>query len=115
MHDPESAALVVAGTVLSHRTLHARSDLLTERLRRRGLGPGRHVGVCIPRSADMVIALMALLKAGAAYVPLDPTYPAERLGYQIEDAGISLMLACRATAAQARQLFSGAIWVLDDP
>lgn len=114
MHDPESPALVVAGTVLSHRTLHARSDQLTERLRRRGLGPGRHVGVCIPRSADMVIALMALLKAGAAYVPLDPAYPAERLGYQTEDAGISLMLACRATAAQARELFSGPIWVLDD-
>ncbi|RMC30102.1 non-ribosomal peptide synthetase, partial [Paracoccus alkanivorans] len=85
-------ALDVENERLSRATLHAQANRLAHELIARGIGPGDLVGVMIPRSARMVAAVMAVLKAGAAYLPLDPDYPAERLSFMIRDAAPALVL-----------------------
>ncbi|HEX2204796.1 MAG TPA: amino acid adenylation domain-containing protein [Longimicrobium sp.] len=90
---PGRVAVVFEGTTLTYGELNARANALARHLRRRGVGPETRVGVCMERSLELVVALLAVLKAGGAYVPLDPGYPAERLAYMLEDAGVSVLLA----------------------
>jgi amino acid adenylation domain-containing protein len=89
---PEAVAVVLAGEALSYRELNARANRLARRLRRLGAGPETLVGIRAERSFEMVVALLAVLKSGSAYVPLDPALPAERLSFMIADAGIELLL-----------------------
>ncbi|HEV2845186.1 MAG TPA: amino acid adenylation domain-containing protein, partial [Thermoanaerobaculia bacterium] len=89
---PETVAVVFAGEALSYGGLNARANRLARHLRRLGAGPETLVGISAERSFEMVVGLLAILKAGSAYVPLDPSLPAERLAYMIEDAGIGLLL-----------------------
>ena len=95
---PHAVAVVFNDTSLTYAELDARANRLAHRLRRHGVGPDVLVGVCLERSLDLVIALVAVLKAGGAYVPLDPDYPAERLAFMREDAGLGLLIAHSATA-----------------
>jgi len=88
------------GTRLTCSELDRHAERLAGRLRRRGLGPEQLIGICCNRSIDMMIGLFAILKAGAAYVPLDPTYPDERLGFMIEDAALPLVLVGESQAAR---------------
>ncbi len=81
---------------LRYADLDARSNRLARSLRGRGIGRGQRVGLCLPRDADMVVALLAVLKAGAAYVPLDPSFPPARLAYYAEDAGLDLLVTTSA-------------------
>ncbi|WP_281290792.1 non-ribosomal peptide synthetase, partial [Streptomyces sedi] len=82
------AVAVVAGDVsLSYGELNGRANRLAVVLRSRGAGPERFVAVALPRGADMVVALLAVLKSGAGYLPLDVAYPQERLAFMVEDAG----------------------------
>ena len=83
---PEATALVFEGASLSYAELNAQANQLAHRLRATGVCPDSRVAVCAERSLEMVIALLAILKAGGAYMPLDPTYPEERLQFMIEDA-----------------------------
>jgi amino acid adenylation domain-containing protein len=76
---PAAIALVWAGEALSYAALNARANRIAARLRAIGAGPGMLVGLCLPRGADLVAALLGILKCGAAYVPLDPDYPPQRL------------------------------------
>ncbi len=88
-------ALAVAdadGAVLSYAELEESANQLARHLREQGIGRGDLVGVLLPRSADLVVALCAVLRAGAAYLPLDPGYPAERLSWLLEDAQASLVV-----------------------
>ena len=89
---PERVALRHGETQLSYRDLDQRSNRLAHALRARGIGRGERVGLCLSRSADMVVALLGVLKAGATYVPLDPSFPAGRLAYYAEDAKLALLL-----------------------
>src|SRR5690348_17608611 len=73
------------GERLTYAELEARSGRLAARLRAAGIGPGVRVGVCLERSLDLAVGLLAVLRAGAAYVPLDPAYPAQRLELMLED------------------------------
>jgi len=81
-----------------YRELDAAVAGLAVRLRGRGLGRGDLVGLSLPRSPDMLIALLAILRTGAAYVPLDPDYPADRLARQVADAGLATIVTDSATA-----------------
>ncbi|CAL9648912.1 non-ribosomal peptide synthetase [Streptomyces sp. enrichment culture] len=89
---PDAPAVCFGDTRLTYRELDGRAGRFAARLRELGVTPGDRVGVCLDRSADLVVTLLAVLKAGAAYVPMDPAYPAERLAYTTEDAGLSLVV-----------------------
>ena len=93
---PESVAVVFGGEWLSSAELDRRSNRLARWLRRLGVGPEVLVGVAIERSLEMVVGLLAVLKAGGAYLPLDPSYPAERLGLMLEDSGAPVLLTEKA-------------------
>ncbi|MFJ9033166.1 amino acid adenylation domain-containing protein [Streptomyces sp. NPDC102274] len=90
---PDAAALVHAGERLDYATLERRVNRLAHALISRGAGPGRVVGLHAGRSAELVVGVLGILTAGAAYLPLDPGQPAERLAAMIEDAAPVLVLS----------------------
>ncbi|WP_434695427.1 non-ribosomal peptide synthase/polyketide synthase [Pseudomonas sp. Z1-14] len=90
--NPEALALTIDDQALSYAQLDARANQLAHRLIDLGVMPGQLVGIAVERSVEMIVGLLAILKAGAAYVPLDPAYPEDRLAYMIEDSGIGLLL-----------------------
>ncbi|MGW7047357.1 amino acid adenylation domain-containing protein, partial [Streptomyces avermitilis] len=94
---PDAVAVRHAGTELTYRALVERVDVLAARLTAAGAGRGRTVGVLLPRDQDLPVALLAVQAAGAAYVPLDPAYPQDRLAYMAEDAGLHLLLTHSAS------------------
>jgi amino acid adenylation domain-containing protein len=89
---PERVALRHAGVACTYQALDQRSNQLAHSLRARGIGRGQRVGICLNRGIDMVVALLAVLKAGGTYVPLDPGFPKDRLSYYAEDAQLALLL-----------------------
>ena len=89
---PDHIAVVYFGTQLTYHELAVRSGELSEYLCGAGIGPDDVVGVCIERSLDMVIAVLGILRAGAAYLPLDPVYPKERLTFMGHDSRMKLLL-----------------------
>ncbi|MEV5944712.1 amino acid adenylation domain-containing protein [Streptomyces sp. NPDC051994] len=96
---PERAALTHGEETFTYGELNARANRLARFLIGRGVGPERLVAVALPRSADLVVAVLAVLKSGAAYVPVDPDYPAERVAYLLEDSAPSFVLDESALAA----------------
>ncbi|HWH70853.1 MAG TPA: condensation domain-containing protein, partial [Candidatus Sulfotelmatobacter sp.] len=89
---PEAIALAFAGQQLTYGELNRRANQLAWRLRACGVGPDLLVGVCLERSWELIIAMLAILKAGGAYLPLDRTYPKERLAFMLEDAGAPVLV-----------------------
>ncbi|MFF7638568.1 non-ribosomal peptide synthase/polyketide synthase, partial [Kitasatospora sp. NPDC008050] len=89
---PDAVAVVCGEESLTYGELNARANRLAHQLIGRGVGPERLVAVVLPRSVDLVAALLAVLKTGAAYVPVDPEYPAERRAYILADAAPALVL-----------------------
>ncbi|MFJ8578286.1 amino acid adenylation domain-containing protein [Micromonospora sp. NPDC093277] len=96
---PDAVAVVFDRTSLSFRELDEASNRLARLLIGHGTGPERFVAVAVPRSLELVVALWAVLKAGAAYLPVDPDYPADRIAYLLDDARPALLLTTTATAA----------------
>lgn len=92
---PEAVALVWNGTPYSYRFLNERADQLARSLRCLGILTESRVALCLERSVDMVTALLGVLKAGAAYVPMDPLYPVERLKFMMRDSGAEVLLTQR--------------------
>lgn len=90
--DPEAPALLFGGQRLSYAELDERANRLGHLLRELGVRPEQIVGVCLPRSIELVVALLAIHKAGAAYLPLDPNYPPQRLSLMIADSAVELVL-----------------------
>ncbi|MGD0065288.1 MAG: amino acid adenylation domain-containing protein [Streptosporangiaceae bacterium] len=110
---PEAPAVVSGGGVVSYAELNARANRLARFLVSRGAGPEGLVAVAMPRSAEMVVAVLAVLKAGAAYVPVDLAYPPDRIWYMLAEA---CPVAVLTTMAAGRDLPDGAPGVaLDDP
>ncbi len=95
---PGAPALVAGPERLSYAELAARAKRLAHHLRRLGVGPDARVGLCLDRSADMVIALLGILEAGGAYVPLDPAYPPQRLAALVAEAGARVVVTRAAFA-----------------
>src|SRR6185312_12546539 len=91
----------VDGDTLTYGELDARANRLARHLLAAGVRPGDLVAVKFERSAEMIVALLAVLKAGAAYLPLDPTYPAERLAFALEDSGASRLLTLETLETEA--------------
>ncbi|UWF51918.1 amino acid adenylation domain-containing protein [Pseudomonas sp. N3-W] len=91
-HTPEAVALLAVGQQLSYGELNQAANRLAHYLIEQGVRPEHRVGLCLERSPQMVIGLLAILKAGAAYVPFDPAYPGERLAFMFSDAAPTLLL-----------------------
>ncbi|WP_175482817.1 non-ribosomal peptide synthetase [Actinokineospora iranica] len=95
---PDAVAVVDNGREVTYGDLDARADRLAHVLRGHGAGPERLVGICAYRGAEVVVGVLAVLKAGAAYVPLDPAYPARRLDYLLDDSQVDVVLADERSA-----------------
>ncbi|MDI5943175.1 AMP-binding protein, partial [Micromonospora sp. DH15] len=106
---PHATALVSDGVELTYAELNAAANRLARLLVARGAGPETRVALALPRSADLLVAVLAVLKSGAAYVPVDTGYPAARIAYLLDDAEPALVLAAADTAA----LVPGDALVLD--
>ncbi|HEX5751715.1 MAG TPA: amino acid adenylation domain-containing protein, partial [Archangium sp.] len=113
LRTPEATALVSESGTLTYRQLSEASTRLALHLRSLGVGPGSLVALCIERSPEMLVSLLAILEAGAAWVPMDPEYPAERLAFMLEDSDATLLVtrsallqALPATRAQVLRLDS---------
>jgi non-ribosomal peptide synthetase component F len=89
---PKSTALRLQGTDLKYQRINEDANRLSHYLIKKGVGPDMLVGVCLERSPEMVVALLAVLKTGAAYVPLDPSHPEERLAFMIEDSQLGCVI-----------------------
>jgi amino acid adenylation domain-containing protein/non-ribosomal peptide synthase protein (TIGR01720 family) len=96
---PEAPAVVVAGEALTYRELDRRAARLARRLRGLGVGPEVLVGLCLERSLDLAVGILAIFKAGGAFLPLEPTYPQERLAYLLADSGAGVLIAESPRAA----------------
>jgi amino acid adenylation domain-containing protein len=98
---PDAVAVKFGSEELSYRELNYRANALAHHLRSRGIGPDSVVGICVERSFDMAVSVLGALKAGAAYLPLDPAYPHERLQFMVEDSHAAVLL----TQSKLRHVF----------
>ncbi len=96
---PDRVAVACGGTEWTYRELDQRAKRLARRLRDYHVGPETMVGVCIERSPEMVLAILAILKTGGAYVPFDPEYPRERLAFMLQDTGTPLVITQQSLAS----------------
>jgi amino acid adenylation domain-containing protein len=94
---PDAAAVLHGKQCLSYRELNERANRLAHYLRKQGVQPDARVVICVERGLDMVVGLLAILKAGGGYVPLDPAYPADRIAYMLADSVPAAVLAQTAT------------------
>lgn len=100
---PDAIALSMEGRSLSYHSLNVRTNQLARVLRERGVGTQTVVGVCLERSFEMVVAFLAVMKAGGTYVPLDPDYPQDRIRFMVEDSGAPLVI----TTSTLSERFTG--------
>ena len=112
---PEARALVVEDRHFSYAELNTRANRLAHYLVEQGVGPETLVGICMERSLEMVVGILGILKSGAAYVPLDPDYPAERIAYMLTDAGARILLTSTkvgniAPEASVERIYLDADW-----
>ncbi len=109
--DAGSPAIECAGRRLSYGELNARANQVAHRLRSLGAGAESRVALSAPRSLELLVGMLGILKAGAAYVPLDPGYPVERLAYMLEDSGAELVLAVRPVAERLPSSPAQVLWL----
>ncbi len=92
---PNATALIFDDLTVSYADLEARANRLAHRLRALGVGPDTIVAMRVPRSVEMVVAVLGIMKAGGAYLPLDPIYPADRAAFMLSDSGASILVTTR--------------------
>ena len=93
---PDAVAVVYEDRELSYAALDAHANRVAHHLRSQGVGAETVVGLLVDRSLEMVIGLLGILKAGAAYLPLDPSYPSDRLSFMLADAGCEVLVTQQA-------------------
>ncbi|NEQ72232.1 MAG: amino acid adenylation domain-containing protein [Okeania sp. SIO2C9] len=96
----DNIAIVFGNEQITYRELNAKANQLAYYLQSLGVSPDVIVGICIERSLEMLVGLLGILKAGGAYLPLDPSYPRDRLAYLLEDSRVSLLLASEKSMAR---------------
>ncbi|MFI6688244.1 amino acid adenylation domain-containing protein [Streptomyces sp. NPDC050485] len=111
---PEAVAVVFRDVQVTYRQLDERANQLARLLVRRGIGPESVLGIAMRRSPEWAVTVLAVLKAGGAYLPMDSAYPADRLAYMVEDSAARLILADVATAGELPEL-PVPVLRLDDP
>jgi amino acid adenylation domain-containing protein/non-ribosomal peptide synthase protein (TIGR01720 family) len=97
---PDAIAVAFTDASLTYRQLNDKANQLANYLQQLGVGAESFVGVCLERSPEIIIAILGILKAGAAYVPLDPSYPSQRLAFMLEDAQIPILLTQKSLLTQ---------------
>ncbi|WP_326558192.1 non-ribosomal peptide synthetase [Micromonospora sp. NBC_01796] len=112
---PDAVALVLDRTELTYRELNVAANRLAHRLIAAGVGPERLVALALPRSVDLFVAELAVLKAGGAYLPLDVDYPAERIGYMLADAAPICLLTTVELAGDVPERPGTARLLVDEP
>ncbi|MCY8340416.1 lichenysin non-ribosomal peptide synthetase LicA [Bacillus haynesii] len=111
LRTPERGAAVYNGVQWTYKELNARANRLARLLIKKGARPEQRIGIMVKPSLEMAAGVLAILKAGAAYVPIDPGYPAERIGYVLKDSGAELLLT--QTNIAVPEEFSGETLLLD--
>lgn len=109
---PDAIAVVFEDTTLSYTELNKRSNKLARLLIEKGVGPEQMVALAMPRSLDMVVSLLAVLKAGAGYLPLDPDYPTDRISFMLSDAKPVCMITNTKVTIESEEIEA---IVVDDP
>ncbi|MER7001302.1 amino acid adenylation domain-containing protein, partial [Streptomyces sp. NPDC000410] len=112
---PDAVAVVSDGVEVSYAELDARANRLARLLAGRGVGPEKVVALALERGADLVVALLAVLKTGGAYMPIDPEYPAERIGFMLADTGAEAVLTTVDREPALSELTDAPVLALDDP
>ena len=97
---PEAIAVVSGGEQLTYRELDQRTNQLARYLGEQGAGPNALVGICIERGIEMIVGILGILKAGAAYLPMDPQYPKARIAHMVADSGTKILLTSSTCAKQ---------------
>jgi natural product biosynthesis luciferase-like monooxygenase protein len=111
---PDHIAISWRGGDVSFRALDVRVTALAARLMTRGVKPGAVVGLCLERTPDLLVAMLAIMKTGAAYLPLDPEYPRDRIAFMIEDSATPLIV-CSPELAASMKLPPGKTFFLANP
>lgn len=111
---PNRTAIMCGDMVWSYRDVDHRTNQIARYLRMNGVGPGSFVALYFDRSEKPIFSILGVLKAGAAYIPLDPSYPPDRIKHIVTDAQVCMLLTEHSLAEQARESFSGSILILDD-
>ncbi|MCA2581201.1 condensation domain-containing protein, partial [Microcystis sp. M39BS1] len=91
---PDAVAVVCSEQKLTYNELNCRANQLAHYLQKLGVKPDELVGICLERSFDMIVGLLAILKVGGAYVPIDPDYPQERISFMLQDTQVKIILTC---------------------
>ncbi|WP_270171056.1 non-ribosomal peptide synthetase [Paenibacillus sp. SYP-B4298] len=99
---PHAVAILHNGVALTYQELDERSQWLAQQLRASGGSANRFIGVCLERSIELIVALLAVMKSGSAYVPIDPNYPEERIAYLLEDSGVHTVIVSPDTKPLVR-------------
>ncbi|WP_144430962.1 AMP-binding protein, partial [Pseudomonas syringae pv. coryli] len=111
---PQAVALLDDDQQLSYDALNQHANVLAHTLLSSGVGPGERVAVCLPRGVQSIVAILAVLKAGGAYLPIDPAYPDERLRYMLQDGQPRVVLTDAALAARVPSSSAGVRLILTD-
>jgi amino acid adenylation domain-containing protein len=111
---PEKTAVISKSQSLTYLELDEKANKLSRHLIHLGVVPGDAVGVCIERSTEMVISVLGILKAGCYYLPLDPTFPAERLSYMFEDSGTKVLISQRSLKNKFGYFTNASFVIIDD-
>ena len=109
---PDAVAVTYEGQQLTYSELNKRANQLSFYLKKNGVKPEDLVGICLERSLEMIVAILGTLKAGGAFIPLDPVYPEERLAYMIEDSSLSVLLT-QSGLAERLKSYDAAVIAVD--
>ncbi|RJE47542.1 MULTISPECIES: thioester reductase domain-containing protein [unclassified Dehalobacter] len=104
---PAKTALIFEESSISYYELNQRANRLARVLRDKGVGANKFVGIFVPRSLEMIVSILAVLKAGGAYLPIDPDYPSQRIDYMLEDSHTTILLTCQKLMKEIH--FSGEV------